>query len=147
MRSVDTVWIPQRRSPLLVGAAVLASLVLVVGIVIVVRYLANDVLACSPPSQQEQQVQEAFVRSRVPDAQELNWTFSDCDADGTGSLSFTTALAPAATHDAFLAYTACSPYHEPSAGDNAVTCKSGGAQVFIFLEVAPSAKTKGELAL
>lgn len=97
MRPVDNVWTPRQRRPLLVLAVVLATLLILSGVVFVaVKILADldQTFSCSPPSQEEMKVQEAFVRSHISDAQDLDWEVWDCDDRGVAELEFTTDRTP-----------------------------------------------------
>lgn len=100
---------PRRRS-LTVFAVVLASVLVVLGSVLAVHRLTASSSSCSPPSEPEMQVQEAFLRSHVSDASGLEWTVLDCDDHGDAYLAFTTALTSVAAREGFLTDASCSPY-------------------------------------
>ncbi len=125
----------------LLGTAVLVGLVVVLG-----RSVVDDLLSCSPPGRRAQVVQEEFVRAHVADAHDLSWFSSDCDDAGTGFLTFSTALSPADTRDAFLADRRCADTDPSEPDAYGVTCRSGSATVDVVVEQAAGGST-GELAL
>ena len=127
--------------------AVLASLLLLAGVALAANRFIDSVFDCSPPSQHDMQVQEAFLRSHVTDARGLEWTVADCDDQGEAWLEFSTALTPAAARDAFLTDPSCSPDLGPDADDQGVNCTSGDAEIYVFFEATSVAATSGELTL
>ena len=126
----------------LIAAAVALALLAMAAVVVVLAWGEF----CSSPSQEELRAQEAFVRSRLPAARDVESGTADCDDDGDGYVSFTTDLTPTAARDAFLADQLCSPYTERDAGV-AVKCRSGKSTVYVFFDSSRGDATEGELNL
>jgi hypothetical protein len=101
--------------------------------------------SCTPPTQEEKELLEAFLRSHIKDARALEWTVADCDDNGDASLDFETRMTPKMATASFLADDNCSPFTGPGATDGDVTCTTAAGSVSIFLASA-TAITRGELA-
>lgn len=131
----------RRRIILGIVLAVLATGVLVGGVA-AYRFVLNDIVNCSPPSQDELRAQEAFVRAHLSNVSDVELGVLDCDDDGAGYVSFTTELSATVARAAFLADRACSLSTDPNGSD--VTCTSAGVPVYLSFEEA-GRLTDGEL--
>jgi hypothetical protein len=125
---------------------VLIAVVLVVGI-FAFRSVEDSILNCSPPSASELQAQQAFVLAHVRDASDIEVCTTDCDDQGGGYVSFTTAMAPQAARNAFLADTSCSTYSGEDSEDIAVSCPAGTFEVYVFFLGVSQGRTSGELTM
>ena len=88
----------------LIVAAVLSIGLLVAGIAAVRG--AYALFTCPTPTQGELETQATFVKAHLADVSDVELDTVDCDgggSSGTGFVDFTTALAPSAARDAFLA--------------------------------------------
>lgn len=130
------------RTVRMVLAVVVVGL-LFAGVVVSCRTV-QSIFDCSPPTQGELETQRAFVQAHVSDASEFELGAADCDDNGTGYVYFTTELAPGRAQDAFLVSADCSRYSDEGMDDIAVSCASGGIQVYVFFE-STKGKTRGEL--
>lgn len=134
-----------RRRVRALAVALVVALLVGAGLLLAERALEGTGCA-SPPTPQEREEQESFVRAHLGDARDFEWTVMDCDDLGQAYLDFTTRQRGSAASASFLQDPACSPSTEPAASSGDVVCTSGGTVVDLSFEDHGAIETDGELA-